>query len=130
MATTTYTNYESLADISILSPFPGSITILFIVCFAFWIVWQVMQINAENRHYDEIKKKGHNASSADKFSQSISNLRAVFLTARFFQIMFDDNNKNRPDKFKNWPFPKGKYGLILAVVIVCAVVAMDFLGVF
>lgn len=68
MATTTYTNYESLADISILSPFPGSITILFILCFAFWIVWQVMQINSENRHYDEIKRKGHNASSADKFS--------------------------------------------------------------
>jgi len=44
--------------------------------------------------------------------------------------MFDDNNKNRPDKFKNWPFPKGKYGLALAIIIVCGVVGMDFLGVF
>jgi len=44
--------------------------------------------------------------------------------------MFDDNNKNRPDKFKNWPFPKGRYGLALAIIIVCGVVAMDFLGVF
>ena len=68
MATTTYTSYESLADISALYPFPGSVTLLCLLCIAFWIVWQIMQIGAENKHYDEIKRKGHNASSADKYS--------------------------------------------------------------
>ena len=68
MATTNYTSYENLADISILSPFTGSITLLYLLCIAFWIVWQIMQIGAENKHYDEIKRKGHNASSADKYS--------------------------------------------------------------
>jgi len=71
MATTNYTSYENLADITILSPFPGSgsILLMFVVCFVFWIVFHVKLINAENKHYDEIKRRGFDSSSADKMSE-------------------------------------------------------------
>ena len=44
---------ESFAEMTAMSPFVGSEVILSVVVVVVWIGWQIWQIKAENRTYDE-----------------------------------------------------------------------------
>jgi len=57
-------SWTPVKEVAALSPFSGGEVLLTIIAVVLWIGWQIWQIKSENRTYDEGKTAGKPAQSS------------------------------------------------------------------